>query len=144
MNDDGGKHEDVLQLKQLVLHLQAELNRYKTNLPSPREDMESEQERLLEAYNGLLYTSKKQEKRIQLYEKRLSMLTSQRDEALLAAGQYKKENRSLKEMNDLLSESLEQLKLEIVPEIRDMLMINQSQQKLIAVLEEYVRQLTEQ
>ncbi|REB05255.1 hypothetical protein DVB69_16000 [Sporosarcina sp. BI001-red] len=108
MNSTDGKPEDVLQLKQLVRHLQAELNKYKTSQPSTYNEMDYEHEKLLEAHEELVYKSLKAEKRIELYEKRFKSLISQRDDALFAINQH---NETKETMNVVNSQQLEALRL---------------------------------
>lgn len=119
MNPDRMKHEEALQLQRLVLHLQSELNKYKTSHSSTRNEYDSQTERSSIANEKLSYKVKKQQKRIELYEKRIKNLTVQRDEAIACVNHLKETQVVINGMNDQLLETLLTLKEDIISEIRN-------------------------
>lgn len=79
------KSNDPMLLKQTIIYLSSELNKYKNKndhiSSSQLDELIIENERLTNKYRDLLHQNKKNEKRIQLYERRIHSLEFQRKES---------------------------------------------------------------
>ncbi|GKV68951.1 hypothetical protein NCCP2716_14490 [Sporosarcina sp. NCCP-2716] len=136
MIDNNSKQENVLQLQQLVLHLQSELNKYKTSHPSSKSETEYEQDRLFQSNKELLYKSNKQQRMIELYKKQINNLTRQRDEALNVTHHLKQMQELRSVENDQLTETLILFREDIITEIRNAL--TEQKQKALEITENLI------
>lgn len=104
------KSNDPVQLKQTILYLSAELNKYKNKNLQPSssllDELQTENERLTTKYKELLHQNKKYEKRLQLYEKRIRSLEAQQKESLTALERLQDTEKDLRSANKQLSEAL--------------------------------------
>ncbi|MHC8514608.1 hypothetical protein [Sporosarcina sp. ITBMC105] len=79
-------NEDPVQLKQTIIYLRAELNKYQTKDAKATSafihTLQTENNRLKEEHRQLLHSSKKLSKRISLYEKRIASLQTQNEKLL--------------------------------------------------------------
>lgn len=76
-------NEDPVQLKQTIIYLRAELNKYQSKdakaTSASIHTLQTENNRLKEEQRQLLHTSKKLEKRLFIYEKRIATLQTQNE-----------------------------------------------------------------
>lgn len=79
-------NEDPVQLKQTIIYLRAELNKYQTKDAKATSafihTLQTENNRLKEEHRQLLHSSKKLSKRMSLYEKRIASLQTQNEKLL--------------------------------------------------------------
>ncbi|MEZ7172691.1 hypothetical protein [Sporosarcina sp. OR05] len=79
-------NEDPVQLKQTIIYLRAELNKYQTKDAKATSafihTLQTENNRLKEEHRQLLHSSKKLSKRMSLYEKRIASLQTQNKKLL--------------------------------------------------------------
>lgn len=118
MNHNDSDQESVIQLQQLVLHLQSELNKCNTSHSSSKSELNFEQAKLLDYNKELLYVSNKQQKKIELYKKQIKNLIRQRDESIYLVNNLKKMQESFIVENFQLNETLVCLREDILNEIR--------------------------
>lgn len=87
MNHGDLKSNDPMQLKQAIIYLRAELNKYQTKDSKTASDLihtlQAENNDLKEVQLNLLYANKKNEKRLRIYGKRIALLQKQKDELIL-------------------------------------------------------------
>jgi len=73
-------NDDPIALKQTIIYLRSELNKYKNKnektSSSLVDELLKENERLTNKYKDLLHQNKKNEKRLNLYEQRIRSLES--------------------------------------------------------------------
>ncbi|WP_060203172.1 hypothetical protein [Sporosarcina koreensis] len=104
------KSNDPIQLKQTIIYLRAELNKYMNKnqhaSPSLFDELHSENERLTTKYKELLHQNKKYEKRLHLYEQRIRTLKFQRKETHTALERLQGTEQELRTANTQLSEAL--------------------------------------
>ncbi|MGN7407726.1 hypothetical protein [Sporosarcina sp. SAFN-010] len=129
MNHNRSEQENLIQLQQLVLHLQSELNKYKTSQPPTKSELEYEQEKLLDSYKELLYKSNKQQRKIDLYKKQFKNLLRQRDEANYVVKNLKDMQESLNFDKYQLNETLFSFKEDLLKEIKHAL--NKKNEKIV-------------
>lgn len=159
MNHTDIKSNDPLQLKQTIIYLQAELNKYKSkkrqSSSSLIDELHLENEKLSAAYKELLHKNKKHEKRINLYERRIQSLQAQRKESLsilpsIDLSEIMNAFESLEGKVDTLlhrNDDHDQLSLaeEKVSRLQDELSmtkkVNAALYELIVILEEYIQQM---
>lgn len=101
-------NDDPIVLKQTIIYLRSELNKYKNknNSSSLVDELLKENERLTNKYKDLLHQNKKNEKRLQLYEQRIRSLESQRTESLTALERLQYKEQDLRAVNKQLYEVL--------------------------------------
>ncbi|GEN83156.1 hypothetical protein SLU01_14680 [Sporosarcina luteola] len=110
MNHADIKSNDPFQLKQTIIYLQAELNKYKSkkrqSSSSLIDELHMENEKLTTDYKQLLYKSKKHEKRISLYERQIQSLHVQRKESLSELNHFQRTEQDLRITNKELFNAL--------------------------------------
>jgi chromosome segregation ATPase len=136
MSQSEVKSNDPIQLKQTIIYLRAELNKYKNKYQhSPSsllDDLQTENERLTNKYKELLHQNKKYEKRIHLYEQRIHSLEAQRKESLVALERLQGTEKDLRAANSQLSSIGNDQHLEVMKTIKRLEM------KVETVLHQYI------
>ena len=162
------KSNDPMQLKQTIIFLRAELNKYKTAEPAPRQihEIQEENRQIKEDYQQLLYANQKLEKRLRIYQKRIQTLENNRkthaflsapseDHIQHAVDRLEAMTQNLgKELSLLQTDQTERKRLvELLDEQKGKLellqnklqeeqKLSQLQHELIALLETYTERLT--
>lgn len=159
------KSNDPMQLKQTIIFLRAELNKYKTAEPAPRliHEIQEENRQIKEDYQQLVYANQKLEKRLRIYQKRIQTLENSRKTHTLPSvdniqhavdrletatrnlgkelSLLQKDHSERKRLVELLDEQKGKLEL-LQNQLREEQQLSQIQRELIALLETYTEKLT--
>lgn len=151
MNQVDLKSEDPIHLKQTIIYLRAELNKYQTTNSKQDTDLvhtlQIENKQLHHNFLQLLYAYKKIEKRLRIYEKRVANLQKQNKDLALVNDQFQSTTFAFQSDIQKLIEvgsanaSIQRELQKLAAELDAQNAVNRTQQQLIAVLESYVERL---